>query len=364
MDTTMGLDNIFQFVSDEIMESDSPFQYSQDTSNLTDISFQQPVPTAHNLSVVSPLSSYPGPSPADNATVKAFPISTAFHPDALWQSLTPDLILICSDSVLFHVHSQLVLQCSENSFGSLIPADFYDAPGSSHLTITPSPSPPGRQKPTSALIHIPETSAVLNIILHAIYGLSCSHYAPSFELLAEAVDKLPSYGVNPKTCIEPQSHLHNLLLSHAPLLPMNVYILAARHDLYELAVSASPHLLSFQLSTLTDEMAKAMGAKYLRRMFFLHIGRADALKRLLLQSPHPHAPTSSCSFADQRNLTRAWALASAYIAWDARPDISKGFLESALTPLADRLTCELCRKNLNDRIRDLVVQWLVVKRTI
>ncbi|KAJ3736432.1 hypothetical protein DFJ43DRAFT_618980 [Lentinula guzmanii] len=357
---TMGVDSIFEFVSDEILDSD-PFSHYHDTFE-ADISFTQQVPTAPNSSVGSPKSDGYNVDIFDNNA--ALSISTAFHPTARWQSFPPDLTLLCSDSVLFYVHSQVVLKVSENFFRSLIPAHLSNVPPSlsSRRPITPSPSPPQTQKPPpNTLIPIQEPSPVLNIILHAIYGLSCSHYAPSFETLSNAVDKLPSYGVNPKACIAPHTPLYTILLSHAPLLPLDVYILAAKHDLYDLAVSASPHLLSFQLSTITDDMAKAMGAKYLRRLFFLHIGRADALKRLLLQSPHPHAPTSDCTFADRRNLTRAWALASAYIAWDARPDISKSFLESALTPLAERLTCGLCKKNLDDRIKDLVVRWSVVK---
>lgn len=66
-------------------------------------------------------------------------------------------------------------------------------------------------------------------------------------------------------------------------------------------------------------MAERIGAVYLKRLFFLHFGRAEALKRILLPPPHPHAPTPSCDFSDQKKLTRAWALASAYLAWDTRP---------------------------------------------
>ena len=62
-----------------------------------------------------------------------------------------------------------------------------------------------------------------------------------------------------------------------------------------------------------------MGPVYLKRLFFLHFGRIDALKRVLLPPPHPHPPTQHCDFTEQKHLTRAWALASAYFAWDARP---------------------------------------------
>jgi len=209
--------------------------------------------------------------------------------------------------------------------------------------------------------------------------MSCSHYSPSFESLAAALSVLTTYGLSVKRYAGPSTPLHSLLLSHAPLYPLELYALAASHDLYDLAVSTSSHLLSFALASLTDEMVDKIGPRYLKRLFFLHFGRADALKRLLLPPPHPHAPTNDCDFTEQKRLTRAWALASAYLAWDARPgmfsyqlrstdtdfysipDLSTSAIESALAPLGDQLTCELCRKALRDRLKTLIVQWSVVK---
>ncbi|KAJ3910222.1 hypothetical protein F5879DRAFT_563230 [Lentinula edodes] len=308
------------------------------------------------LQVPTPPDSSPGSPISDVLNDAQVSISTAFHLDAHWQHSPPDFALLSSDLVTFYVHLQVMLSGSKNSFRSLLPICPPDVPTS---TLAQS-----REYLFNTAIHVPESSQVLNIILHAIYGLSCTHYAPTFETLSAAVNQLPLYGVDPKTYIAIDTPLYTLLLSHAPLLPLNVYTLAAKHDLHHLAVSASPHLLSFSLLTLTDEMAKEIGSTYLRKMFFLHMGRVDALKRLLLQPPSPHAPIRGCVFADQRTLTRAWALASAYVAWDARPDISKSFLESSLTPLAEHLTCKLCKKSLNERIRDLVVHWSIVKRTI
>ena len=112
--------------------------------------------------------------------------------------------------------------------------------------------------------------------------------------------------------------LYMLLLSSAPLYPIEIYCLAAKFNLEKLAVNSSSHLLSFPLSSITDEMALRMGAVYLKRLMCLHHGRNGALRDILLVPPLPHPQTKECSFADQKRLTRAWALVSAYLAWEAR----------------------------------------------
>lgn len=225
-------------------------------------------------------------------------VSTTFFPGAQLHSLSPDAILLSSDSVFFYVHSHILLQTSDNRFHSLLPSSFE-----------------GRE----SIVDIPETSVVLNIILHTIYEMSCSHYSPTFSTLITAVTRLPYYGINPKSRISPSTQLYILLLSYAPLYPIELYALAASFDLYDLAVSTSSHLLSFPLWSLSDEMAENIGPIYLKRLFFLHFGRIEALKRVLLPPPLPHPPTQWCDFADQKKVTRAWALAAAYLAWDARP---------------------------------------------
>ena len=227
-----------------------------------------------------------------------------------------------TDNVFFYVDSHLLLAASENSFRELLPAS---------------------RQPSNA-IPVPEHSTVLNIVLHSIYDMSCVHYSPSFAAIITAVNRLPVYGISPKKRIAPSTHLYSLLLSHAPLYPLELYALAASHDLYDLAVSTSSHLLSFPLASLTDEMAQHIGPIYLKRLFFLHFGRSDALKRVLLPPPHPHPPTTFCDFAEQKKLTRAWALASAYLAWDARPGKSKTvfFLNKIKLPLT--LSDQICQR--------------------
>ena len=91
------------------------------------------------------------------------------------------------------------------------------------------------------------------------------------------------------------THMYTLLTSYAPLCPLDLYALAPSHDLYDLGVAASSHLLLMTLATLTNEMAERIGPIYVKQLFLLHFGRAEALKRLLLPLPHPHAPTPRCS---------------------------------------------------------------------
>ena len=44
-----------------------------------------------------------------------------------------------------------------------------------------------------------------------------------------------------------------------------------------------------------------------------------------------------------------------------KPDLSASSMEAALSPLGDHLSCPLCQTSLRDRIKQLVIQWSVVK---
>lgn len=208
--------------------------------------------------------------------------------------------MVSSDGVLFYVHSNIILSASPDAFSSTL--------------LTPSIG-----KGALPLVEIPENSVTLNIILHTLYGTSCAQNAPSFEDLSNAIDRMPQHWISPKKQITPETPLYNLLLSYAPLRPIHVYALAAHHDLTELAEKASSHLLGFPLATIDDGTSKKIGPVYLKRLFLLHAHRLTALKNLLLQPPGPHAATNVCNFEDQKRLTRAWALASSYLVWDAKP---------------------------------------------
>ncbi|EMD41631.1 hypothetical protein CERSUDRAFT_79264 [Gelatoporia subvermispora B] len=296
----------------------------------------------------------PTPPPSDSGSPEddtandvTLSVSTAFHPESNLSASRPDVALLSSDGIFFYVHSYHVLAASSNNFASLLPA----SPG--HIFNDHGP-----------IIPVPESGDVLNVVAHTVYNMSCSHYTPSIDTLIASVHALHKYGMHPKSLITPSTPLFTLILAQAPLAPIHFYALAGAYDLKDLAVPVSSHLLGYRLSSLTDELAVLMGPIYLKRLFFLHLGRMDALRRLLLSPPHPHPPSAECNFTEQKRLTRAWALASAYLAWDARPDMSTSIMESALHSLCDCLRCTECKKSLNDRVHELVVQWSIVKRTV
>jgi hypothetical protein len=207
-----------------------------------------------------PISRRPSPvldSPSNDS--KYISVSTAFHAGANLHLLPPDVTLLSSDSVHFYVHSHILLGASDNSFRSLL------------LTKVQSPD-------TS--VPVPELSPVLNIILHIIYNMAFTQYSFSLDTLSDAVNCLSLYGVHPKLHVVRNTPVYALLLSLAPLFPIRVYTLAAKYNIDDLAVTTSSHLLSLELWTLTDEIVEEMGPIYLRRLFFLHLGRVEALKRL------------------------------------------------------------------------------------
>jgi hypothetical protein len=274
-------------------------------------------------------------------------VSTTFYPGSALDPLPIDVILLSLDSVFFNVHTHRLLAASNNGFGGLLPR-----PSLSTTSDVPE------------VVTVPAQSAVLNLVLHAAYGLSCAQYAPPFDVLANAVRACKLYGLEPDRVFAPGAPLCEVLMSHTPLRPMDTYVLAAQNKLHDLAVTASAHLVSFPLSSITDEMAEAIGPIYLKKLFFLHLGRADALKRLLLAPPAAHPPTPKCGYEERTKLTRAWALTAAYLAWDARPDVLPSTMEAAVRPLAQGLSCDLCRAALEERMKGLVLQWTLVKGTI
>lgn len=169
------------------------------------------------------------------------------------------------------------------------------------------------------MILVSESSPVLNLVLHCVYGLSCTHFSSSAEDVSACVATIVKYGLPLPAYASPHGPLYNLVLSRAPTAGIQMYTLAAQHKLEQLAVAVSPFLLSFDLATLTDDAAERMGPVYLKRLVFLHLGRVAALKRLLSPPLSYHPPDEACGSREHDALMGAWSLAIASLAWDTRP---------------------------------------------
>lgn len=237
-------------------------------------------------------------------------VSTTFHAGAQLDRHDPDLMLMSPDSVLFYVHSSIIYLPSCNDQSRPI------------LPLTPPQEAYSEDGQKSVIISVPESSEILNIILHAAYNMSCAQYFPSFDTLVIAVNSLSTYGLDVRNILS-TTPFYDVLLSNALTSPLELYALAAHHDLYDLAVATSPHLLSLSLSTITDAVCESMGPVYLKRLFFLHLGRCDALRRVLQPLPHPHPQTPTCGVNEQRKLALALEMASTYLVWDPRPGQSR-----------------------------------------
>ncbi|KAH7919714.1 hypothetical protein BV22DRAFT_1022514 [Leucogyrophana mollusca] len=290
-------------------------------------------------------SSIPPPTPPPQLAQSApFLISTAFPPTSPDSFHPSDLILLSSDLVFFHVHRSALQAASTRAFRISFPS-----------------LPPSSSDIVEPVISIPESSTTLNIILHSIYGQSSFRFAPSFEALSAAVAALLPNELSVREFVALTSPLGALILAHAPLHPIEAYALAAQYDLHDLAVVTSSHLLSFNLSSVTDELAEQIGPRYLKRLFLLHFGRIEALKRLLMPPPHPHPATPTCPFTAQSKVVRAWTLMAAYLIWDCGVDLSTETIKSIMGPMADHIQCPICRDSLKSRMQTLVVQWTNIK---
>ncbi|KAI0704092.1 hypothetical protein C8Q76DRAFT_697428 [Earliella scabrosa] len=265
----------------------------------------------------------------------------------------PDIILVTSDNHRFDVHTRRLRQTSRNSFNSLLPPAHGAAPVSS--------------------VTLPESSDVVDVVLHVLYGKpfltatssgpTAAPSLPPLEVIDGALTALIKYGAAPLPSLaSPTQPLYALLLAHAPQHPIETYALAGQHALEDVAVAASAHLVSYDISSLTDDLSVQMGPAYFMRLLALQQDRLSALKHIVLVPPPSHAPTAECG-AERGRLAAAWALAAAQLAFDVDPGISAQALQSRFergcAPVASR--CEECKAALEVRIGEVIEEWSAVK---
>lgn len=131
-----------------------------------------------------------------------------------------------------------------------------------------------------------------------------------------------------------------------------------------LCTLASQYTLAVPLTDLTEASALTMGAIYLRRFIFLHLGREEALRRITRSPPAGHDSADGCSPAAQRAVRQGWLAVVAELLTSPQPqNLEAGDLLSKFAPLAS-LSCPKCKDNVQGRIADVVQSWVKVKRTI
>ncbi|KAF8598516.1 hypothetical protein BDV93DRAFT_450989 [Ceratobasidium sp. AG-I] len=282
-------------------------------------------------------------------------VSSRFNPGEP-DIIDADLVLFTTDNAFFYVHGSKILRESKDHFGGLVPESMNIQVAQDKLTANLALSTP----PT--LLAAPYLSDVLNIVLHLVYGLSFQTYQPSLQILHAVIPALQELGYAPHAFFTPNSEMFNLMVQAAVADPLSTYALAAQHALEPLAVAVSALTLPGGLCDVDDHLARQMGPKYLKRLFFLHLGRADALKRLLLPPPILHSSNSDpqCTAESQKSVSRAWALACAYIVVEGRLDS----FSMSLLPPTTHLRCEMCRRSMEGRVASLIKGWNEVKRTI
>lgn len=186
-------------------------------------------------------------------------VSLAFSPSADLLPEPSDLILGSADTIFFYVHTAQLLAASANLFNAHLPEN------------------KGQLSSSQPAIFVSEHASVLNILLHAIYKIPVAAYRPVLDDLISALTAMPKYGLDMKQYTAPGSELAELLLANAPLQLLDVYAMANKYGLADLAQRASPHLLSLHLTNVSNELAECMGAVALKKLFFLHLGRIDAV---------------------------------------------------------------------------------------
>ncbi|KAG8712827.1 hypothetical protein FRC08_014042 [Ceratobasidium sp. 394] len=284
-------------------------------------------------------------------------VSTRFNPEKK-DIQDADVVLITEDRVYFYAHREILLGRSSNNFGSLL----YDpAHGAGTKVDVPRPMDAENSVLLPTIVATTYTADVLNVVLHFVYVFPVESYRPSPATLRAATAVLFDLGYSLADTFVAHSEPYMLFLQAGVSEPLAMYAVAAQYSLESLAVAVSTFTLAVSPSDVSDELAQQMGPVYLRRLFFLHLGRADALKRLLYPPPLPHpASDLSCDPRSQQEVGRIWALACASVVVENHPNE----LVKVVTPLSAQLSCPNCRQTLNDRVAALIRDWGAVKATI
>ena len=232
-------------------------------------------------------------------------LSTAFNDGRFVGLMPPDIVLVSSDETLFYVHGTIL---SASSFCRAVANLHSGLPPNCAMSLTlyPCPLPHHSNKIWVKMNDI--IADELNIILHALYDISCANFHPTFDIIDRAVDKMSSiFDLVVNIVVRPGKELYIYLSTITPLQPLRVYALAAHHKIHGLAVNASAHLLSYPLEAIPDEESERIGGIYLRKLCLLQNGRKERLIELLISPPRPHPSVPGCGLLEQKVVKALWA---------------------------------------------------------
>lgn len=176
-----------------------------------------------------------------------------------------DLVLAATDNVYFYAHRATLLRDSSNGFGGLLSGSF--SASNEEVDVSQPMDTLDLIAAAPTIVTVKYVSDVLNVAMHAIYGLSVQSYRPPPSTLRAAIFALFDLGYHVDKFLVPHSEMYMLFLQAAAAEPLQMYALAAQFSLEPLAVSVSTFTLAVAPSEITDELATQMGPSYLRRLF-------------------------------------------------------------------------------------------------
>lgn len=239
-------------------------------------------------------------------------VSASFPPRT---DASTDLVLVSLDKVWFFVNHALLT----HKFSKGLPFLSRCSTSTRYL--------PAHALSCTQFAMLPESSEVINIVLHTIYGKSSAHLPVSDDTFPHVLDMIVAYGVALPTHLAPGLPLFTLLLVRARDAPLFFYALAAKHDIYALAAPISALLLACSIADILGDSAPEVPPHYLLRLVALRIRRQEALKSLLARQPDRHDVSDFCSAEGQEHMIHAWALTAAHFVMERGPG------EHHITPL-------------------------------
>ncbi|GJE89974.1 hypothetical protein PsYK624_060920 [Phanerochaete sordida] len=270
-----------------------------------------------------------------DATLPLALCSIAFAHDANMLPSPPDLVLVSSDGVHFYIQSPVLLSASTNMFNALV----FE-----------------RKQTDTHIISVPEASAVINVLLHAAYLMSCAPYQPGARVLLDALDAFPSYGLSFGEHLAPSTPFYDAVQLALPDAPMDFYLIAAEHDLAPFARAAARHLDEFEVTQISEAQMQRMGVLYYNRLIAMLGRRASAVKQLLRSPPDGHPYSALCAEEDQQVLRDAWVLTASQFTTDLFKNTSSEVIVAQIRLLRSSLVCTDCRDAVTDRLQSLQAQ--------